>query len=537
LRQHRQDEAGNAHMLLWIDAICINQDDREERRQQIGMMCRLYSRCSKLIVWLGAGDDDSKAAIDLLKTTVKMQKEGAEALRSWKNTLASRLFKLGENHHTILSNFLSRAWFSRAWIVQEYVLGCMNDMVFKCGGLQFSYKEIYAVLALEDPSRLATNGVKDPKTAVLPNRDGSGSEEIMWQVNVVRLVLSRMHFSRISGSGNATNLLFWLSTLRHANATDPRDKVYAVLGLAESLSQNKGFRMYDVDSLIVDYSKPIQDIYSSLVKSLAISTKRLGVLLACCSRSHQVNRSWTPDWTISPTRYPGFQSLWCGSADEILNRKNFISSVTRDAVVTFASDLSTMTVRGLVWDLVGAFSSNIGIGFEVAKKNIGLFETKWHALIKCKAYFSERDCLKRLWQTILLEPATGVDELRSEDDFVALGLNDISDTATQNLRSRTPDGTLTLHTPRFLEETVNCEAWLTRVFLSSRNFIGKDFSGQLQPGDLICVLLGCHVPVALRRVGTHYQFIRSVYLDGIMFGEAMEALERGEVKLEDFELH
>jgi hypothetical protein len=62
-------------------------------------------------------------------------------------------------------------------------------------------------------------------------------------------------------------------------------------------------------------------------------------------------------------------------------------------------------------------------------------------------------------------------------------------------------------------------------------------SKQLQVGDLICVLLGCPVPVALRQVGTHYEFIRSVYVDGIMFGGAMEAMERGEVELEDFELH
>jgi hypothetical protein len=75
------------------------------------------------------------------------------------------------------------------------------------------------------------------------------------------------------------------------------------------------------------------------------------------------------------------------------------------------------------------------------------------------------------------------------------------------------------------------------LFTTDNGFLGKDFSQQVKIGDDICVLLGCPVPVALRRVGSHYQFIRSVYVDGIMYGEALEALNRGEVELEDFELH
>jgi hypothetical protein len=75
------------------------------------------------------------------------------------------------------------------------------------------------------------------------------------------------------------------------------------------------------------------------------------------------------------------------------------------------------------------------------------------------------------------------------------------------------------------------------MFITSKGFIGKDFSSTVETGDLICVLLGCPAPVTLRRVESHYEFIRSVYVDGIMFGEAIEALGRREVELEEFELH
>jgi hypothetical protein len=217
------------------------------------------------------------------------------------------------------------------------------------------------------------------------------------------------------------------------------------------------------------------------------------------------------------------------------DEKKFESSGTRDALVTFASDLSRMTVRGLVWDMVEIFAPEFEEG---STESMSFFQTNWHSLVNNPAFTSERDCLQRLWQTFLLTYVRSPAALCSEDEFIALGLNEISNSDTQSLHRQESDKEFILHTPRLLEELVINKAYaFGRLFLTSRNFIGKDFSGQLQHGDLICVLLGCPVPVALRRVGTHYEFIRSVYLDGIMFGEALEALERGEVALEDFELH
>jgi hypothetical protein len=54
--------------------------------------------------------------------------------------------------------------------------------------------------------------------------------------------------------------------------------------------------------------------------------------------------------------------------------------------------------------------------------------------------------------------------------------------------------------------------------------------------DFICVLLGCDVPVILRQVEDHYTFIGESYVRGLIEGQAIEALERGEVHLQDFEI-
>jgi hypothetical protein len=189
-------------------------------------------------------------------------------------------------------------------------------MVFKCGNLQLSREELEAVLDLNATDWPTANTIRDPKTIPLSQYH---LDTGMWYMNVVQLILNQTQFSRVARNQKTTSLLFWLTTLRYANATDPRDKVYAALGLAESFNQNANSRIYDSDSLIVDYRRPIGEIYASLVKSLVTSTKRLDVLLACCSRRH-VTQTWTPDWSM-PTDLPGFRSALCGSSDNVLRKK------------------------------------------------------------------------------------------------------------------------------------------------------------------------------------------------------------------------
>ncbi|OAL48930.1 HET-domain-containing protein, partial [Pyrenochaeta sp. DS3sAY3a] len=39
--------------ILWIDAICINQDDAKERSRQVELMGTIYRHSSRTIIWLG----------------------------------------------------------------------------------------------------------------------------------------------------------------------------------------------------------------------------------------------------------------------------------------------------------------------------------------------------------------------------------------------------------------------------------------------------------------------------------------------------
>jgi Heterokaryon incompatibility protein (HET) len=135
LLQHRKDQDFPC-LSLWIDAICINQEDSVERCQQVALMCKLYTRLSRLVVWLGVDDDEeSKLTVKLLKLAAKAQREGQVSLRALQESLRSWNRETVVGYTLSVIKFLSRPWFSRSWIVQEFALGGQSNMVFKCGNL------------------------------------------------------------------------------------------------------------------------------------------------------------------------------------------------------------------------------------------------------------------------------------------------------------------------------------------------------------------------------------------------------------------
>lgn len=76
------------------------------------------------------------------------------------------------------------------------------------------------------------------------------------------------------------------------------------------------------------------------------------------------------------------------------------------------------------------------------------------------------------------------------------------------------------------------------IAATERGYIGQTlYTNKAKEGDIVCVLVGCSVPMLLRPVKDHHELVGEVYLDGIMYGEAMEALDHGEVQLQEFELH
>jgi hypothetical protein len=93
--------------ILWIDAVCINQGDNEEKLHQIQTMARIYSVASRVLVWLGEAADDSDEAIDALRIAVRGLKRLADG-----SARSEEKF----NHCRCIDALLRRSWFRRIWV-------------------------------------------------------------------------------------------------------------------------------------------------------------------------------------------------------------------------------------------------------------------------------------------------------------------------------------------------------------------------------------------------------------------------------------
>ncbi|KAK7178212.1 HET domain-containing protein [Paraphaeosphaeria sporulosa] len=114
--------------MLWVDSICINQADVQERFHQVSLMARIYTSASKVIVYLGA-------ATPATDTLFKMDKEDDKD-NEYDVSIDPMFWKLcHEAGPDLVAGFIdvcSRIWWSRVWILQEYTLN-KSDPVLYCG--------------------------------------------------------------------------------------------------------------------------------------------------------------------------------------------------------------------------------------------------------------------------------------------------------------------------------------------------------------------------------------------------------------------
>lgn len=88
--------------IIWIDAICINQTDEQEKGRQIQAMAKIYGQANRVIVWLGAAADESGQTLQCIRATAG---EGKPTRASYSRTSQESFLKL-----------LERPWFKRIWV-------------------------------------------------------------------------------------------------------------------------------------------------------------------------------------------------------------------------------------------------------------------------------------------------------------------------------------------------------------------------------------------------------------------------------------
>jgi hypothetical protein len=194
--------------LLWVDGICIDQSSLTERSSQVLLMREIYSRASAVVVWLGDQATDSKRGFELIHQISAFAKQAAADKAPPRSITPQELERLrlppaGSLDWKAVDAIYYRAWFFRAWIIQEIALA--RSATVLCGDQCLPWSEMVN----------AADYIKTRALDALVDCDPSGIPHLSELASVTQ---------RETG----VPLLQALLTSRTSEATDPRDQVYAL---------------------------------------------------------------------------------------------------------------------------------------------------------------------------------------------------------------------------------------------------------------------------------------------------------------------
>jgi hypothetical protein len=223
-------------VLLWVDAVCINQQDDAERSSQIMLMPRIYHRCLRVLVWLGETDSDTRPAFDAVRWLAPQYdryiegKErrlhpGPETLHDEAFLLRSGLPPFSSGAYGPFMRLLDRPVFRRIWCVQEVAFHW--NVVVVCGSQKSRVPEVaYADIAKACSFLRLAGWNGELQTAYVSGRD------VLFFPTAVIGTQSNWFGKRVDRS-----LLVY--EMRSFEVTDPRDKIFAMLGLLNDHSHRQ----------------------------------------------------------------------------------------------------------------------------------------------------------------------------------------------------------------------------------------------------------------------------------------------------------
>ncbi|KAI1860080.1 hypothetical protein JX265_010004 [Neoarthrinium moseri] len=301
--------------ILWVDAICINQDDDVEKSRQVLLMRDIFKSASQVIVWLGPTATDSSLGFEALKRCLAWYPElersfSSDALGTIRFGLLERFlrrlgvspvlqpdvkkqyascYQLHQPELAAIRGLLEREYWTRLWVVQEVCVA--SQIVVVCGHLTMIGDEF-------------TNACK---VALGP---GGLLQELgapLWLSCVVGLAKLRGLFRDEASAANSTQAPSTESIAEIGNdhaansdaslqrildigssfsCTDPHDKVYGLLGLATA------------PSIIPDYNLPLATCYQNITTSLITNMENLDVFTRFDAHYNLRTTAELPSWVV-----------------------------------------------------------------------------------------------------------------------------------------------------------------------------------------------------------------------------------------------
>ncbi|KAI1773872.1 heterokaryon incompatibility protein-domain-containing protein [Hypoxylon cercidicola] len=450
--------------IIWIDALCINQNDDVEKGPQVARMGDIYPSAHRISIWLGREENDStralnsmlwigsKVTVDWVRFTVALRPECVEP--SFQDI--DKGIPLRPEDTEAIFHLLSRRWFERLWIRQE-VLPAKTTAVVQCGLYQIPWP----------PFRRALACIYQKPRTWTPFDDKLNK----------RLLSLRGHIIQSS----IVPLAYVRASFGQSDCKDPRDRIYALL---EFLPEK--------DRAVVsspDYTKDVEVIFRDIVWRHIKHYGSLDLLSQCQINSKlATDISWTPDWTKKEFIYG--RSYWRGFASSQFGE---MCTISEDGRVLRTPGASITTVE----DLKDISTIDGNHPNEQVQETLRMLVPNDKLN---KRYVTGVSMLEAFIRTFVVnalsenqEPWSGFDPALEEAQEIILN-------ALKVMRAMLGD---------------------RKLMRGTDGYIGT-VPQPTQNGDEVCVLLGCHTPMVLRRVKDDiFRIVGECYVLGISEGEAL----------------
>ncbi|KAL2061240.1 hypothetical protein VTL71DRAFT_7513 [Oculimacula yallundae] len=226
---------------LWIDAISINQANVHERNSQVKKMGMIYRLAKIVIVWLGEEGDNSSAAFDFLRQVTVT----AETNRSVADHLA--VSPRSAIAWPALIKLSYREYWHRVWIIQEIL--CSTEAVLCCGNDSIPLSKFTELRQICSSSKMS-----ETVASYYTELEATPA----FQLDLQRMFM-----------GSGRSLLQLLEASKSSHSTEHKDRIFALLGLA-----NDDFLLDSAeDRLVVDYDMSVPELYHHTVRLHAVEDR------------------------------------------------------------------------------------------------------------------------------------------------------------------------------------------------------------------------------------------------------------------------
>ncbi len=570
---------------LWVDAICINQADISERSSQVKIMDQIYKNATEVLCWLGGEDESSVVAMRLLNVLSQDIHETPEMTENGESLgftplkdpfYLDNIRQLPQESILSLSLFSQRPYWTRIWTLQEMVLAGPCKLI--CGDQSCYLQHIEDIVDwVHHPPVEAMILAGEPPTGVPAEvwgfvtwlyRNSQISLPVMEVWSMRRTLALRDH------SAHQMTINF-LSFTRTRKATDIRDKLYGLSGICD----------IGVD---IDYSMEPRTLFTRFAAQLFTTSSDIVYLLkyAGISRASAVPNlpTWVPDWVHHGHTAQGLFEASTGSPSSarLVNVEDDelrVSGVQLDTiqevlpvypiatqedefhdVARITEFLFQHTTREILEYVLPSTPEKHPYrpGVTMLEAIFTLFLTDVDLRTRKKLDFSHHEPLPPLIKCLL-------SALPSTDPMAKLWDNacdnpgnprpnndngpcfDAAETLTRVLN---PERNEVIPAQEIIRNARACFgeqvftdfmryspfSMTNRPFRTLTGYIGGA-SSTVKPGDVVCVLGSCSMPVILRKVKNSYEFVSVGHVIGVLYGEAwVTGLEKDEHDVQVFSL-